>query len=419
MSFGIVRVQKFKAQGVRGIQSHDHRERESRTNPDIDKERISQNYALVESPDWNKAISERLSTLESTKAVRKDAVVMVQLMVTSDHDFFKSLTPEKEKAFFEESLRFIQERYGAENIFSAIVHKDEKTPHMHVNLTPIRERRLTAKEIFNRADVTSLHTDFFQAVGQKWNLKRGESREEKRQHLDTEAFKLATRRKELEKQSMTLQPKVEQVQPDDLTPRQFGSKMLGLVKDHESPEMVANRVNERFIKPISERLAQVPILQRKVQELESIVKAHEAVQAEQVPELNILGSYRKNFRDGLTEEQQKALQSRANEFRTENVRQAEKERQEAAEREKQARQEKTERERQAVQRREFEFKYGRFVTHWAMSEEKKVAAVTALGDEWAKASDKEAFIKLLPERFPELKRENERKARSRGPSLGR
>ena len=54
-----------------------------------------------------------------------------------------------------------------------------------------------------------------------------------------------------------------------------------------------------------------------------------------------------------------------------------------------------------------------------MSEEKKVAAVTALGDEWAKASDKEAFIKLLPERFPELKRENERKARSRGPSLGR
>jgi len=419
MSFGIVRVQKFKAPEVKGIQIHDHRERPSRTNPDIDREKTSQNYALVESFDWNKSIQERLSTLESKKAVRKDAVVMVQVMVTSDHEFFQGLTPEKEKTFFEESLRFIQERYGAENIFSAVVHKDEKTPHMHVNLTPIRKHRLTAKEIFNRKDVTSLHTDFNTAVGKNWGLKRGESREEKRRHLDTEAFKLETRWAELEKRSMVLTPvQVKLVQPEDVTPRQLGSKMLGLVKEQENPEMVAARVNKEFIQSIAdnEAISAIPILRVKIRELE-------AKWEEQEPKLKLLDSYQQAYSNGLTKSQQEALISRANEFRAENMRKAEKERQEAAEREKRAQEEKAERERQAEQlskeRQAFEFKYGRFAKQrWGKEEDNRVA-VAALVDEWEKAPDKETFIKLLPERFPALKRENERKARSLGPSMGR
>lgn len=192
MSYGIIRVQKFKASGVRGIQSHDLREREPRTNPDIDPTRKTDNYYLVECPVFNQAIRERLESLENKKAIRKDAVVMCQFLVTSDNDFFQSMHLEKQRKFFQQSLDFIRDRYGQGNIISATVHMDEKTPHMHVNITPIREGRLTAKDIFNRTELSQLHTEFHQKVGKIWGLKRGESREKKRKHLETEAFKHKT-----------------------------------------------------------------------------------------------------------------------------------------------------------------------------------------------------------------------------------
>ena len=199
MSYGIIRVQKFKAYDVRGIQSHDRREREPKTNPDIDKERSSLNYALVESENFKADVQKRLTTLKSKKAVRKDAVVMCQFLVTSDHEFFQELPPEKQKAFFQDALNFISEHYGKENILAATVHMDEKTPHMHVNITPIRDGRLTAKEIFNRAELIDLQNTFHQDVGQKWGLERGQSREEKRKHQDVAEFKRSTAEAELEK----------------------------------------------------------------------------------------------------------------------------------------------------------------------------------------------------------------------------
>ncbi|MFY0161902.1 plasmid recombination protein, partial [Bacillus cytotoxicus] len=39
MSFAVVRMQKMKSHDLKGIQFHNQRERESKTNPDIDKTR--------------------------------------------------------------------------------------------------------------------------------------------------------------------------------------------------------------------------------------------------------------------------------------------------------------------------------------------------------------------------------------------
>lgn len=44
MSFMVVHMDKFKKEAVRGIQSHNTRERESHSNPDIDYERSEKNY---------------------------------------------------------------------------------------------------------------------------------------------------------------------------------------------------------------------------------------------------------------------------------------------------------------------------------------------------------------------------------------
>ena len=61
MSYLVLHMDKFKKEAVRGIQSHNNRERESRSNPDIDYERSGHNYDLHESAAENYAEAVRYS----------------------------------------------------------------------------------------------------------------------------------------------------------------------------------------------------------------------------------------------------------------------------------------------------------------------------------------------------------------------
>ena len=97
MSYLVLHMDKFKKEAVRGIQSHNNRERESHSNPDIDYERSGHNYDLHESASGNyaEAIQNRIDDLLLVKAVRKDAVHMCGLIVSSDSAFFEKLPPEE------------------------------------------------------------------------------------------------------------------------------------------------------------------------------------------------------------------------------------------------------------------------------------------------------------------------------------
>ena len=60
-------------------------------------------------------------------------------------------------------MEFAKEQFGEKNIFSAVVHKDETTPHMHVNFVPLKIGKLTAKEVIgNRKDLELMQDKFFQ-----------------------------------------------------------------------------------------------------------------------------------------------------------------------------------------------------------------------------------------------------------------
>ncbi|MCQ4866712.1 plasmid recombination protein, partial [Pseudoflavonifractor phocaeensis] len=64
------------------------------------------------------------------------------------------------------------------NIVSAVVHMDEKTPHLHLVFVPLTEdNRLCAKEIIgNRANLTKWQDDFHAYMVEKYpDLERGES----------------------------------------------------------------------------------------------------------------------------------------------------------------------------------------------------------------------------------------------------
>ena len=94
MSFAVVRVQKMTSGSVKGIEIHDKREKEvSHTNQDIDFEKSKFNYDLHQTQvqSFQKTVKEKIKALELPRAVRKDAIVLAQVLVTSDSDFFKNL----------------------------------------------------------------------------------------------------------------------------------------------------------------------------------------------------------------------------------------------------------------------------------------------------------------------------------------
>jgi hypothetical protein len=84
-------------------------------------------------------------------------------------------------------------KIGKGNIFSAVVHMDEKTPHLHLCFTPITEDgRLSAKEILgNRAQLSKWQDEFHAHMKKQFPiLKRGESAlVTRRKHIPTWLFK--------------------------------------------------------------------------------------------------------------------------------------------------------------------------------------------------------------------------------------
>ncbi len=196
MSYGIVRVQKMSGGSVKGIEIHDRREKDggSHTNKDIDWARVELNYDLCEkqNENFNRAVKERITELNLSKAVRKDAVVMAQVLVTSEHNFFEGLSKEHQEQFFKDSYNFLINRYGKENVISATVHLDETTPHMHFNFVPVTaDGRLSAKSVLTRQSLIEQQTAFYEQVGKAYGLERG-IQGGKKTHLETAQLKERT-----------------------------------------------------------------------------------------------------------------------------------------------------------------------------------------------------------------------------------
>jgi len=161
------------------------------------------NYALVETPNknFNMLADERIKQgYTGTKAIRKDAVRVVTSIFTSDYTFFENKPIEEQRKFFEDCLKWTQEKFGAENIISAIVHMDEETPHLHIEFVPLTtDGRLTAKEVLGgRVDLQKMQDDFYKSVGEVWGMERGEradldnSDDKPRKHKSTAQLKSET-----------------------------------------------------------------------------------------------------------------------------------------------------------------------------------------------------------------------------------
>lgn len=126
---------------------------------------------------------------------RRDSTRFVDTLITASPSFFKGQTSQEIHAFFERAVNFMKQRVGEENIVSAVVHMDERTPHLHLIFVPLtHDKRLSAKEILgNRAGLSKWQDDFHTYMAENYpDLKRGQSaRKTGRVHIPTRVFKQA------------------------------------------------------------------------------------------------------------------------------------------------------------------------------------------------------------------------------------
>ena len=189
----VVHLKKIAGMGFGGVRNHMDRTGVSRTNPDIDETRSRQNYSpdgFADASHLEKRINARIKALNLKKAVRKDAVRLVDIVITSSRDGMESMGEDGKRRFFADAAAFLARRFGRQNIMYANVHRDEAVDHMHLGFVPItRDGRLSAKSLLTRNSLKSLQTDFWREVGRKYGLERGEPALTPKEHIETERHK--------------------------------------------------------------------------------------------------------------------------------------------------------------------------------------------------------------------------------------
>jgi len=192
---------------------HERTKAKYASNPDIDTSKSHNNFHIVQpTASYRQEANARIQA--SNCKARKDSVRFVDTMITASADFFNGKSQEEIQSFFQTAVDFLSQKIGKENIFTAVVHMDEKTPHMHLCFTPItNDGRLCAKEIIgNRAQLTKWQDDFFEHMVKKFNnIERGESAGvTKRQHIPTRVFKQAV---SLTRQAMQIKSLLSTINP--------------------------------------------------------------------------------------------------------------------------------------------------------------------------------------------------------------
>lgn len=130
---------------------------------------------------------------------QKNASAAIEFVVSASHEFKGDW-----HEFFGKTQTFLRNKFG-NNCIQFAVHADETTPHMHVLFVPIVEkngiRKYSSSEFLSgKFGLQKLHTEFYEQVGKRFGLERGElnSRATHNEIKDIKKLKLDIEKREFD-----------------------------------------------------------------------------------------------------------------------------------------------------------------------------------------------------------------------------
>lgn len=134
------------------------------------KSRTPDNHYLIGCPTTD-TIAEMDKRLAKVPKFRKDAVKLVDLVLSASPEFFTD--KKKTKEWETLTQQWAEDTFGKDNIIYSVVHYDEKTPHFHIALVPIFEGKLRASHwLDGPAKLKKIH-DSYARVTRQLGLSRG------------------------------------------------------------------------------------------------------------------------------------------------------------------------------------------------------------------------------------------------------
>lgn len=249
MSYAIMRLEKRNSKNIVGMFRHNERKIENHSNVDINKELSHLNYQLIDCESYSEKINREIEErYKVNKSIRKDAVLCVEVLFTSDKEFFDKLTPEEERKYFEKSVEFLKEQFGEKNVVFATVHKDETTPHLHAGFIPMTDDgRLNYKNFVNgREGLIKLQNEYFKKMVEIFpELERGKNAEETRaKHIANQEYKIQQKETILKEKEKTVMVKIEELEKNSIELEEKKNKIKKLKEKLDVEEEKFYRIDD-------------------------------------------------------------------------------------------------------------------------------------------------------------------------------
>jgi hypothetical protein len=211
MGFAVLHIQKPKGNDARTTA---HIERTVQpANADPDRKHLNEEF--IKFPEGvegrTQAIQHRIENAGITRKIKENQIRALQVMLSgTPEDMQRIQNLGKLDEWCKDNIEWLQDTFGKDNVVSAVLHLDEKTPHIHATVVPIvqGERRkakaeekngkkkyrkkpkdtvrLCADDIMTR-DNLKLYQDSYAEAMQKFGLQRGIKGSDAR-HISTPQF---------------------------------------------------------------------------------------------------------------------------------------------------------------------------------------------------------------------------------------
>lgn len=238
---GVMRVEKRKINAMSGLEAEANRTEKDEgrfPNSDVDWELTSDNIFYKKTDGWREEFKRQAE--KTGVKTRSDSITMLDGLYTASPEFFEGKSHDQILEYFDQCLDFHIKHYcGGDNerLINAVIHLDEKTPHLQVASIPIiydKEKdlyRLTAKTIMgNRKAYQDRQEAFYNEVTKQWGLERGEVTKDPvraKKHLHKREWQL----QEAEKQLKEINKNIE---ASKINSKAIESKISSLLKAYQN-----------------------------------------------------------------------------------------------------------------------------------------------------------------------------------------
>lgn len=273
--YAVATMKKMKIDNLSGIFRHDFRETDNHKNQDIDPSKSNQNIELVADHKLRKR--DVMDFIQKhrvgSRKVRRDAVVLDEWIVGSDHGYFAKKSPEEVRKYFSDAIGYFAQKIGRENILYGNVHLDESTPHMHMGIVPItKDHKLSSKRVFDRNTLREIQTEFPKYMQEHGHEVVRGSEKSQRKKLSVAEYKHAKEeQKEIEQQRIENFDREIELNQREETIDNVERDILHVAKEvdpQNAPQDAISNILEwlkRFVQKLKKRLEEVTRREQNVQ----------------------------------------------------------------------------------------------------------------------------------------------------------